>query len=143
MVSEGKRSTTSSKFVNKFDDKQSSLEGNWTLYCTTEPDSDGRSEANEIWASIQEMHYTIEELFPIAPLTYKKNNGTIAVCCYTPDYTDKVHILKVARALREMINYPFVMYYHKRVGKSTSFYMHTPDDEFYVNVEGSWTLEEL
>lgn len=89
------------------------------------------------------MHDERPELLPIMPYTYKKDNGTVAVCCYTPDYTDKNHVLDVARALREMINYPYVMYYHKRVGKLTSFYMHTPDDEFYVNIEGSWTFGEL
>ncbi|KAG8199986.1 hypothetical protein JTE90_006228 [Oedothorax gibbosus] len=144
------------KRQNRTFDNETSLDGNWTLICSTEVDSCGKSQADQISAAIQELHESRADLFAKLPYYHKKRDGAFAICCYTPDYKDKDFALEVAKAIREVVDYPYLMYYHKRKAISLSNneilpsqvtdhpYIYLQDDDFQVDESmqdgGKWML---
>ncbi|CAL1276571.1 unnamed protein product [Larinioides sclopetarius] len=106
--------------------------GNWTLRCDDqEKNFDGLTKSDITWAAVKELHEKEAEILTLRPNKYSNRNGFTCINCYTPDYRDEEFILKVANLLREHVYFPYIMYYHSSTNNYGSFYMHTPNGEFY------------
>ncbi|XP_055946773.1 uncharacterized protein LOC129980404 isoform X2 [Argiope bruennichi] len=118
------------------------LRGNWTFRCDIkETNSDGLTEGDLIWIAVNELFEKEAEVFTIRPEKFSSRSGFLCINIYTPDYRDEKFILKTANIIRRHVYFPYVMYYYKSSGKSTSIYMHTPNGEFYRKTDDNrWTL---
>ncbi|CAL1276569.1 unnamed protein product [Larinioides sclopetarius] len=111
-----------------------SYKGFWSLICDSETKSStcsiGIYTMLDILRKLQEK---LPELFPIPPKAMKLK-GTDNLHVFTSDNSEE-EVKKSAEAIRDSVNFPFLMYYFKICvtdSKDTKLqYKHTPDGELY------------
>ncbi|CAL1262683.1 unnamed protein product [Larinioides sclopetarius] len=124
--------------------------GKWLLFFNNEHKSDvtGLTHLDSAWLSIKKLvendiiyHAKCSTaLKGISEVYDKRQNGVI--CCYTPDYTNKQDVKRVADAIRKEVHCLSNLFYKTdndtRAGKykhngnnSVCIYKHTPKGELY------------
>ncbi|GBM33793.1 hypothetical protein AVEN_183047-1 [Araneus ventricosus] len=117
------------------------MRGYWCFKCDSERSSPrGLSEADMIWSALRNLLKENQETFQFSPSKYHFSKGYSIIRCYTPDYSDRESILKVATVIRERIDFPYIIDYYRVNNAWKCIYRHTHAGELYKKVKKNWKL---
>ncbi|CAL1289900.1 unnamed protein product [Larinioides sclopetarius] len=123
--------------------------GKWLLFNNIRKrNTAGLTQHDEAWQAVREL-VSNDVLFSAkcstvwkGPYAGKSSTRKGVICCYTPDYSDKQDVKRVADSIRNTVHYPMDMYYKADVdtyaGKYSKFgdtavsmYKHTIKNAMY------------